>query len=246
MGIRKKAKKAAAAGVALATGGLSGCGETVVVDPPPPPLECDTVDQGQTLVATAERVDRALSVTVRHVPDGAQNVWATWASAQVTDPENVSVVSVVTAPDGRADELLVTLLLDSDTTSGASFALTGQLWGGGNPCPVSRTFSVSIDDQNVVVSQQRSAGASLPLAARAGAQIAVLEQNGRDLHLRAETRYRGSFRARWHVTGGETDAEEGESTHWRLPDESGLYQVMLELDYGADGLAVDTLILEVT
>jgi len=244
MGIQEKAKKATAAGVAIATSGLSGCGESVVVDPLPPPLSCSTVNEGQTLEATAERVDRALTVMIRQVP--SQGEWAYWRSAEVTDPTGVSVVNVVTAPDGNRTGLLVTLLLESDLTASGSFTLSGVMVGPqGNECNVTRTFTITVDGQNVIVAQLQAGRHDLPLLTREPAQVVVAKQEGRELELLAHTRYNGEYEARWSVTGGELDNEVGERTSWRLPAEAGLYQIRLVVDYGWDGLAVDAMTWEV-
>jgi len=246
MGIHKKAKKATAAGVAIATGGLSGCGESVVVDPLPPPLTCSSVNEGQTLVATAERVDRALSVLIRHNPNNENQFAAYWRSAEVTDLTGVSVVNVVKAPDGESTALLVTFLLDSDVTSSGSFTLSGVMVGTqGNECTVSRAFSITVDGQNVVVAQLQGAGHDLPLMTREPAQVVVARQNGREIELLAHTRYGGEYEARWSVTGGELVSDVGKRTSWRLPTEAGFYQVRLVVDYGRDGLAVDAMTWEV-
>jgi hypothetical protein len=247
MGIQEKAKKATAAGVAIATGGLSGCGESAVVDPPPPPLTCSSVDQGQSLVATAERADRALTVMIRHVPNDAGQGLAYWRSAEVTDPTGVSVVNVVTAPSGETTTVLITLLLDSDQTASGSFTLSGVMVGSrGNECNVTRTFTITVDGQTVIVAQRHSDGHDLPLMTREPAQVVVAKQHGRELELLAHTRYAAEYEARWSVTGGELGSEVGKRTSWRLPADAGFYQVRLVVDYGRDGLAVDAMTWEVS
>jgi hypothetical protein len=246
MGMQEKAKKATAAGVAIATTGLSGCGESIVVDPLPPPLTCSSVNEGQTLVATAERVDRALSVMIRHNPSNDDQLATHWRSAEVTDLTGVSVVNVVKAPDGESTALLVTFLLDSDITSSGSFTLSGVMVGTqGNECNVTRTFSITVDGQEVIVAQLQGNSHDLPLVTREPAQVVVAQQDGRELELLAHTRYTGEYEARWSVTGGELGNQVGERTSWRLPAEAGLYQVRLVVDYGREGLAVDAMTWEV-
>jgi hypothetical protein len=50
----------------------------------------------------------------------------------------------------------------------------------------------------------------------------------------------------WEVTGGELDASTGAQVQWTLPTVPGIYQAEVLLDYGADGIAFDALMLEVT
>jgi len=49
-----------------------------------------------------------------------------------------------------------------------------------------------------------------------------------------------------YVTGGELDASAAQRVQWTLPTRPGIYQAEVLLDYGADGIAFDTLMLEVT
>ncbi len=243
LGIKSKAKRAAAAGVAVATSGLSSCNDNGAVDPPPPPLECSDVDQGQSLEATAERVERVLSVTVRHVPRPPA-ADAYWLDVRVTDPQGVVIVSVVTSPNGRQDEVLVTLLLESDTTSTGSFTVEGTLAGYSNQhCDLSRTFTFTIDGQNIVVGQRK--GHSLPLAARDRARIVLVGREEREVELEARTAYRGAHGVSWSVTGGHLVTDANRHARWLLPEEAGLYQVQVVVDYGQNGLAVDTMAFEV-
>ncbi len=68
MGIKDKSKKAAAgASVAIATASLGSCSRPTHGDPPPPPLECNTVDEGESLRATATVTGRELRVMIRNV-----------------------------------------------------------------------------------------------------------------------------------------------------------------------------------
>lgn len=247
MSIGRKAKKAAAAGVALATGSLSSCGEEIAVDPPPPPLACSTVDQGQSLVAIAERVGLALTVRVRQSPTQDGQWFAQWKSVEVLEPDGVTVANIVTSPDGVYGELLITLLLESDTASAASFKLSGVVFGyNGLECAVTRTFTITIDGQNVIVARRETQSHGLPLASREPAAIVVTKESDGRIELRAHTNYRGTHEARWSVTGGSITREVGDSASWQPPSEAGLYQVRLVVDYGPDGLAVDNATFEVT
>jgi len=62
----------------------------------------------------------------------------------------------------------------------------------------------------------------------------------------AHTTYANAYRVAWEVTGGELDASDAWRVQWTLPSTPGIYQAELLLDYGADGVAFDALMLEVT
>ncbi len=247
MSLGRKAKRAAATGVVLATGSLSSCGEEIAVDPPPPPLACNTVDQGQSLVATAERVDRALTVRVSQSPTLDGQWFAQWKSVEVIETSGVTVANIVTSPDGVHGELLITLLLESDNTTAASFKLRGVVYGyNGIECTVTRTFTITIDGQSVVVARREAPTHGLPLASREPAAIVVTGRSEGRIEFRAHTNHSGSHEARWFVTGGSIEPEVGDRASWQPPVEAGLYQVRLVVDYGQDGLAVDNATFEVT
>jgi hypothetical protein len=108
---------------------------------------------------------------------------------------------VVTSPNGRQDEVLVILLLESDTTSTGSFTVESTLAGYSNQhCAVLRAFTFTVDGQDVVVSQRK--GHSLPLAARDRAWIVMVGRDGREVQLEVTTEYRGPHGISWSVTGG--------------------------------------------
>jgi hypothetical protein len=154
------------------------------------------------------------------------------------------IVSVVTSPNGRPDDVLVTLLLQSDTTSTGSFTVEGTLAGYSNQhCAVLRTFTFTVDGQNVVVSQRK--GHSLPLVARERAWIVMVGGDQREVELEARTEYRDPHGVSWSVTGGSLVINPNQKARWLLPEEAGLYQVQVVVDYGQNGLAVDTMAFEV-
>ena len=230
MGIKDTSKRAAAGvSVALATAGLSTCHNNGAVDPPPPPLECNRVDGGQTLTATAVRIASELRVTIRNTAP------ARWQTVEVT-----GVTGGVAQPLTANEPLTVVIHLSDGATSGG-FTLRGTLAGYG-VCTVSRTFTFILGPDGPVVAM----APSLPLSALQQARIAMVGRDGRVVRLDATTPFAGPRTVTWNVTGGEALSREDGGLDWRLPAEAGLYQAELVVDYGALGLSIDTLVLEVT
>lgn len=231
MGLRRRSKKlAAGTSVALATAGLSSCNDNGAVDPPPPPLECNTIDQGETLGATATASGRELRVTIRNTS------FARWTTAAIT-----AVAGGSARPVTPAEPLLVVIDLADDTVTSGSFTLTGVLQGA-TPCAVSRTFTFTIRPDGVVV----ALAGELPLPARQQARIGLVARDGHDVELEATTAFLGTRTITWSVTGGEMITQDGPRLRWRLPSEPGLYQAELVIDYGSRGFSFDTLALEVS
>jgi hypothetical protein len=233
MGIKDKAKKIAVAGAALATSGLSSCKDGGAVDPPPPPLECSTVDMGQALSATAQLAG-ATTVTIDiQAP-------APWRSAEVTALEGASLTSLT-----LGFPLRMVLEIDDAATTRLTFTLEGSLSDlRGGSCPSRRSFTVSLDGGGGVTIASID-GDRLPLAARQQARIVLVERDGDEVELEASTPFRGARAIQWAVTGGAVVRREGERLRWRLPAEAGFYQAELVVDYGDSGLSVDTLAFEV-
>jgi len=234
MGIKAKSKKAAAgATVALATAGLSSCNDNGAVDPPPPPLECNRVGDGQSLTATATVVGTELRVTI------SNSSFSTWSAAEIT-----SVTGGTVRPIASRQPLTVVIDLADDTVRSGSFTLRGTLMGfAGTPqCTVLRTFTFRLAPDGVIV----GSAAELPLSALQQARIALASRDGREVELEATTPFLGPRTVTWSVTGGEIVAREGSGLRWRLPAQAGLYQAELVIDYGSFGLSVDTLVLEVS
>ena len=205
-------------------------------------MECNTVDLGQSLVATAELSGTQVVVRiVNNAPD------AIWRSVQVTDPTGATVASVDLPGQGTRDTLVVTLDLDPATSTTGSFTVSGELRGFDDAiCSFSRTFIFDIGDAGVTVSLLLKD--HLPLAARQQAEIVMGNRGRRTVDLTPRTRYRGAWTAEWRVTDGFVEAIEStsrDSVRWHLPDAIGVYQVELVMDYGVDGLAVDALAVEV-
>jgi len=231
MKIRRRSKTlAAGTTVALATAGLSSCNDNGAVDPPPPPLECNTVDNGETLTATGTVTGRELRITIRN---GSFSIWAIVA---VT-----SVGGGTARPLHPAEPLVVVIDLE-DGVTGGTFTLSGVLQGShGERCGVTRRFTFSIGSGGVVV----ASADELPLPARQQARIALVARDGHDVDLEASTPFGGAHTIAWTVTGGEMVSQDGARMRWRLPAAAGLYQAELVVDYGPRGLSFDTLALEV-
>src|SRR5687768_5342582 len=126
MRIRKKSKTlAAGASVALATAGLSSCQDNGAVDPPPPPLECNTVDEGETLSATAVVTGRELRITIRVNGPGD------WSAVEVT-----SVTGGAARPVAPAFPLVIVIDLTDENVRSGAFTLRGTLRSGDRQCAV--------------------------------------------------------------------------------------------------------------
>jgi hypothetical protein len=234
MGVKETAKQVATAGagVALAATGCQ-CGINGAVDPAPPPLVCTDVGQGETLHASGEVQGTALTVVLSHNHQG------TWRAAEVTDLHGVSLVSL-TGLDGY--DLAIKFQLASEATRSGSFTVRGQLASGDTVCGVVRTFTFTIGGQVVIAALDAR---SMPLASRHPAEIALLRRDGLEVELEARSGFAGPFRSTWFVSAGELVVEAGNRARWRLPEERGLYQAQLVLDYGSPGIAFDALSLEV-
>jgi hypothetical protein len=242
MSLKDSVKNAArSAGIAAATAGLSTCQSScgTVVDPAPPPLVCSDVANGQSLVPTATKSGDDIAVSIRV----AGNV-SRWQITRVGDPVGATIGGT-TLPATPNDPLVVTLRPTAASTSQIDFTVEGVLTGYQNQtCNIKRTFHVSISGTGVQVAETKLD--TLPLSARHGVQIAVVHRAERTLSLEARTTYAGPLRVAWEVTGGELDALGSPRVRWTLPAEPGIYQAEVLLDYGADGVAFDTLMLEVT
>ena len=158
MKIRRRSKTlAAATTVALATAGLSSCSDNGVVDPPP--LQCNTVDDGESLTATATVTGTEMQITIRN------RASASWAFAAVT-----AVGGGTARPLHPAEPLVVVIDLTDGTVTRGSFTLSGMLQDySGARCGVSRSFTFTIGAGVVVV----ASALELPLPARQQPRIAL-------------------------------------------------------------------------
>lgn len=238
--VKKAAAATGAAGVAAATAGLSTChsGGGTVVDPVPPPLVCSSVSGGQTLVSSARKAGDVVTVAIR-----ATGVVSMWQVTRVGDVVG-GTISGTTLPKSEGDSLVVTLQLATAATTQADFTVEGSITGYRNEsCTFRRTFHVTVNGATVQVAE--TSLDRLPLRARERAEVVVVGREGRTVALEARTAYRGAHTAAWEVTGGELDTTTGHAARWTLPAKPGIYQAEVLLDYGADGVAFDALMLEV-
>lgn len=246
MGLKGKAKRAAstAVGVSLATSGLSNCTNIGGVDPPPPPFQCDDLADGQTLQASAERDSLDLEITIESLAPGR------WLTATVENPVNMQVVNVERTQDGLGP-VVVDFTLDNDSVKTASFDFVGQAedtFGAGGTCMVTRTFNVQLDAVTVSLKQAEV----FPLEARQPPEIVVLGRTGRQVHLQAQSTFRGPREIAWTATAGTVlDAASPASPAqdritWQLPDAPGIHQIEVVMDYGRLGIGFDVLRLEVS
>lgn len=238
MGIKDQAKRAAAsASVALATSGLSSCHDNGAVDPLPPPLQCSTVDMGQSLVVAATLDGDTVEVVITN------GVPASWSVEGVSNVSGGTLLDVQ-LPEQGFDALRVRFDVAGAATAEITFTVAATITGlAGEVCPLLRTFHVTVSDGGVQVSLRDAD--DLPLPARQHAKIVLAHREGRVVRLEASTPWNGIRSESWSVSHGTMDAASGPTMRWTLPDEAGIYQAELVLDFGPHGLAFDTLLLEV-
>lgn len=242
MGIKGHASRATASAmtIAAATSGLTNCDGTGAVDPAPPPLSCDSVGTGQTLQATGTLVaEDTVSVAVRHL---GLYQWAVDSVVVVTGGTIQDVVLPQSNP-GTPGVLTFRLILDSGST-GAAFKVFATTWDFETTCQIVRQFSVSAEGEVATVTM--ASEDDLPLPARQGVALRLFARAGRIVTLEAYTEYPGPVEARWAVSAGTVTPAQGERAAWTLPNEPGIYQAEVILDFGADGVAFDALALEVS
>ncbi len=234
MGVKETTRQVATAGagVALAATGCQ-CGNNGAVDPPPPPLVCADVGQGQTLRASATLDASRLQVRIGHAGQVGS-----WRAPEVLDLQGVSLVSL----EAEGEELALTLELASASTRTGSFTVRGQLDDGRSICAVQRTFTFTIGAEVEIAVLDVG---SLPLASRHPAEIGLLSRDGFEVELEARSSFDGPYRCAWVVSGGELVTQADRRVRWKLPERKGLYQAQLLLDYGPSGMAFDSLSLEV-
>ncbi len=242
MGVKKQAKRlAAGAGVALATSGLSTCGNCggTVVDPVPPPLQCNVLSGGQSLVVNGSRSGDTVTVAVQ--PGTLQGMSFTWKVDSVSDVAGATLRDVHLPGGQLPDSLKLKLVFGSGSTQ-AAFTVNGTLYGfGASSCTLRRTFQVTLAAGGGVL----ISSGDLPLAARDSVRIALVSQQDRVVELAAQTDFPGTREFSWRVSDGDLDRPTGSTVRWTLPAAPGIYQAELVVDYGLAGLAVDQLLLEV-
>lgn len=238
-----KAKRAAAAaGIGLATTGLSSCTDNGAVDPPPPPFSCSDVSQPsqyRAVVASLTGTDLQVDVQTLH--------WyspALWQNISITNLTNATFDSIsVESPLAPR----VFLTLDNDQVASVVFDISATLvdpFGSATTCQITRTLTVDIANQTVTVSQNHLP--ALPLPVLEQPRITVLARTPTHLHLEAQSSVAGSGgEPVWTATAGTITPTGSRRAKWELPPEPGFYQAEVTLDYGDGGVGFDVLAVEV-
>jgi hypothetical protein len=225
--------------VSIATVGLTMCNSGGAVDPAPQPLVCSNVGDGHTLSANASIAGKMMTITISTSFDGQ---WK--AAPTLSNVVGASVTSI------KASGSEATIVLDFGSEAGAgdggadggtglmvgSFTLTGTLTDGSKDCPVTRTFHFN----GMQITQLED---SLPLRNHTPATIEVTGKTEREVRLRA-LGARLNDTVVWTATDGVL-AQRDSEVLWTLPEEPGLYQVEVLVDRGGEGVALDTLVMEV-
>lgn len=232
-------RAAAAAGIGLATTGLSSCIDNGAVDPPPPPFSCTDVSQpAQFRAIVAELTGTELRVQVETL--AAQS---NWQNVTVTNLTNATLDSISVE---NPFVLSVTVTLDSIQVTTVSFEINATLidpFGGATTCQITRTLAVDIASQTVTVAQADVG--SLPLPVLEQPRITVLARTPTHLHLEAQSGVAGAEPV-WAVTAGTITPTDVRRATWELPPEPGFYQAEVTVDYGDGGVGFDVLAVEVT
>lgn len=246
MDITKRTKRIATgvAGVALASAGCSCGHDNGAVDPAPEPLVCtDEVNQGDHLDAYGTLTGTTLEVEISQ-----GRYWSGWVEARILNPQNVTVTDVKVPDKGSGHLLQLDLELTDASVTAGSFTVHAKLEdasgrGSQEPCDITRTFTFTITGARV---QLAELGADrLPLSARHRTAIAMVNRGARTVELEARTTFAGKCRTAWTVSGGVLVSAEGSRARWQLPDQKGFYQAQVITDFGDEGLAFDSLNLEV-
>jgi hypothetical protein len=231
-------------GVALASVGLTTCSDCGSVDPVPPPLQCNEVEQGRWLSVEGSQQGTRLVVTITSTAD-ADAVWKE-GTAKVRDLQGVKLVKVEVDAGSYARGLIVQLDLESPATTTGRFTLEGVLADIRNnvECTVVRTFAITRNNDGgsyMTIAQRRP---ELPLRRHGPAHIEVMARRELEVVLRGHGTAPRTLA--WTASGGEIVKRSSEVVRWRLPAVPGFYQVELLVDHGEEGLAFDTLIVEVS
>jgi hypothetical protein len=135
---------AAAVVVALATSTFSGCtSDSRDLGAPPAPLNCDLVQEGQSLVSFGEMQGLTMALTVRHQAFGPGNPGqAFWNNVGITQVAGGNLISFeLNGPDVR-----IRIGVANAANASGTFVLQGTLDGSDRSCPVTRTFTFVVTD----------------------------------------------------------------------------------------------------
>lgn len=221
--------------IALATATLTTCNKDGAVDPAPPPSDCNFPSTTELSGYGYKGASGDLVIMLSSSGE------AKYSSTMITDLMGATLVSV--SPDGSY-QIEVTLRPNPPTALTGTFHVKTTVTDSKMmTCSVEKAFTFTVTSSGVTVRNLRVA--QLPLTVRYPASIAMVAHEGHTLELAARTGYRGEHSASWTVNGGVVEDQSGDRLRWRLPDEPGLYQVELVIDYGEGGFAIDHMTFEV-
>lgn len=245
--LRSRAKAALRGGaatggtVSLATLGLTTCDGNSgggVVDPaPPPPLVCKDANQGQNLAAHATVDNLSLEVSLFN---SGKHCCVHVDTVSVTNVVGATLDSL-TVPAAYYARMQLALTLDSLSVTQVTFTLAGTWDLNSGPCDFQRTFTVTIDNGNVHVTQRER---RLPLDVPRNVRIELVDRDGLRVNLRAALNGEGT--PEWRVAAGKLERLGRLGVTWELPSEPGYYQIELSVDRGTRGIGFDALALEVS
>lgn len=221
--------------IALATATLTTCNKDGAVDPAPPPADCNV--PSTTELDGYGYKDGSGDLVISLSSPGE----AKYSSTMITDVMGATLVSV-----SPHREYVIEIRLRPNppsATSGTFHVKTTVKDSKMATCSVEKSFTFTITSSGVTVRNTRVA--QLPLTVRYPASIAMVGHDGHTLELAGRTGYRGAHTTHWSVNAGVIEAQSGDRLRWRLPDEPGLYQVELVIDYGEGGFAIDHMTFEV-
>jgi hypothetical protein len=226
--------------ITIATTGLTACNNTGgAVDPAPPPLQC--LDASKPLYASGYLQGMTIHVEVSSLQAASELTYSEWIG--MTSVFAVTGGTLISVTNGSGGNLDIAIDLPALPASG-SFTVQGTIQIGSTTCAVEQTFTfVTTGDAGAV--KVSALDDVLPLRSRVPATIVVLNQRERALELRPDGASAGS-RVTWTATAGSVAVQSDGGATWRLPDEPGVYQIELLVERGDEGLALDTLTLEVT
>jgi hypothetical protein len=230
--------------VSVATIGLTMCNSGGAVDPAPQPLVCNDSGDGSELHATATLSGTTLTIDIE-TPFDAQ--WKSTPSLSNVVGGNVksikssgSMATIVMDVSGSIDGGVEAGAPDAGPSTGGSFTLKGEITDNRTTCSVSRTFTFTISLGSAQITRLED---SLPLRRHDPAGIEVMGRTEGAVELRA-TGARARDAVVWTATAGSLAHEDG-TVRWTLPQEPGLYQIEVLVDRGGEGVALDTLVMEV-
>jgi hypothetical protein len=120
------------------------CDLGLAVDPPP--LECGSVEDGQSLAVEATLAGMTLTIEITHVDGNAR-----WEEDSVAITRPVNVVADASPSVGR-DLVSVSVRLTSEKVTSGGLTFSGTLSNSvGTSCEVTRDFTFTVDGTSVTI-----------------------------------------------------------------------------------------------